>query len=110
MFFVGRKWGGTIRILSQPVPLAFCFDGLAQVMDAVARAVRTVTVLSSALARIGSRFFLCVTVRFSERLTARGLFSEYGWHIGAGALTAAYIAEHADAFFPDAVARMGRYL
>ena len=67
-------------------------------------------VLSSALGRIGSRFFLCVTVRFSERIAARSLFSEYGVLVGAGRLVASYIGEHADAFIPDAVAKMGRYL
>ena len=45
-------------------------------MDAVERAVHTLHVLSSALGRIGSRFFLCVTVRFSERIAARSLFTE----------------------------------
>ena len=74
-------------------------------MDAVERAVHTLHVLSSALGRIGSRFFLCVTVRFSER----SLFTEYGEYVGAGALTAAYIAERAETFIPNAAARMARY-
>lgn len=104
------KWGGIIRILSPPVPLAFCFESVGHLMDAVGRAIHTLHVLSSALGRIGSRFFLCVTVRFSERIAARSLFSEYGVFVGAGRLVAAYIGEHADMFIPDAVARMGRYL
>ncbi len=104
------KWGGTIRILSPPVPFAFCFESVGHLMDAVGRAVHTLHVLSSALGRIGSRFFLCVTVRFSERIAARSLFSEYGVFVGAGRLVASYIGEHADAFIPDAVAKMGRYL
>ena len=78
-------------------------------MDAVERAVHTLHVLSSALGRIGSRFFLCVTVRFSERIAARSLFTEYGEYVGAGALTAAYIAERAETFIPNAAARMTRY-
>ena len=65
-------------------------------MDAVERAVHTLHVLSSALGRIGSRFFLCVTVRFSERIAARSLFTEYGEYVGTGVLTAAYIAERAE--------------
>ena len=77
-------------------------------MDAVERAVHTLHVLSSALGRIGSRFFLCVTVRFSERIAARSLFT-YGAYVGAGALTAAYIAERAETFIPNAAARMTRY-
>ena len=80
------KWGGTIRILSPPVPFAFCFESVGHLMDAVGRAVHTLHVLSSALGRIGSRFFLCVTVRFSERIAARSLFSEYGVFVGAGLL------------------------
>lgn len=104
------KWGGTIRILSPPVPFVFCFESVGHLMDAVGRAVHTLHVLSSALGRIGSRFFLCVTVRFSERIAARSLFSEYGVFVGAGRLVASYIGEHADAFIPDAVAKMGRYL
>ena len=75
-------------------------------MDAVERAVHTLHVLSSALGRIGSRFFLCVTVRFSERIAARSLFTEYGEYVGAGVLTAAYIAERAETFIPNAAARM----
>ena len=51
-----------------------------------------------------------MTVRFSERIAARSLFSEYGVFVGAGRLVASYIGEHADAFIPDAVAKMGRYL
>ena len=72
--------------------------GTRSLMDAVERAVHTLHVLSSALGRIGSRFFLCVTVRFSERIAARSLFTEYGEYVGAGALTAAYIAERAETF------------
>ena len=60
-------------------------------MDAVERAVHTLHVLSSALGRIGSRF------------------TEYGEYVGAGALTAAYIAERAETFIPNAAARMTRY-
>ncbi|MGN0479054.1 MAG: hypothetical protein ACI4GO_06445 [Hominenteromicrobium sp.] len=104
------KWGDHIRILSSPIPLAFCFESLGHLMDAVGRAVHTLHVLSSALGRIGSRFYLCVTVRFSERIAARSLFSEYGSCLGAGRYLSAYIAEHADLCIPDAVARMGRYL
>lgn len=103
------KWGDRIRILSSPVPLAFCFESLGHLMDAVSRAVHTLHVLSSALGRIGSRFFLCVTVQFSERIAARCLFTEYGRYLGAGHVLAVYIAEHADVCIPDAVARMGRY-
>ena len=66
-----RKGGGGIRIVSPPVPLTFCFETVGHLMDAVERAVHTLHVLSSALGRIGSRFFLCVTVRFSERIAAR---------------------------------------
>lgn len=105
-----RKWGGTIRIVSPPVPLAFCFDSIGPVLDAVARAVHTLRVLSSALSRIGNHFFLCITVRFTERIAARSLFSEYGYFIGAGRFLRAYISEHGDLVIPDAVARMGRYL
>ncbi len=97
----------SIRILSPPVPLAFCFDSVNGLMDAVGRAVRTLHVLSSAMARIGSRFFLCVTVRFSERIAARSLFSEYGVFVGAGRFMPAYLLEHADLFVPDAVRKMG---
>lgn len=99
-----------IRILSPPVPLAFCFDSVSHLMDAVGRAVRTLHVLSSAMGRIGSRFFLCVTVRFSERVAARSLLSEYGTFLGAGRFTPAYLREHGDLFVPDAVAEMGRFL
>ncbi len=98
-----------IRILSPPVPLAFCFDSVNSLMDAVGRAVRTLHVLSSAMARIGSRFFLCVTVRFSERIAARSLFSEYGTYVGAGRFTPAYLSEHGDLFVPDAVRKMGLF-
>ena len=98
-----RKGGGGIRIVSPPVPLTFCFETVGHLMDAVERAVHTLHVLSSALGRIGSRFFLCVTVRFSERIAARSLFTEYG------ALTAAYIAERAETFIPNAAARMAMY-
>ena len=73
--------------ISPPVPLTFCFETVGHLMDAVERAVHTLHVLSSALGRIGSRFFLCVTVRFSERIAARSLFTEYGEYVGAGALT-----------------------
>ena len=104
------KWGDRIRILSSPVPLAFCFESLGHLMDAVSRAVHTLHVLSSALGRIGSRFYLCVTVRYSERIAARSLFSEYGQYVSAGRYLSACIAEHAESFIPDAVARMGRYL
>ena len=52
---------------------------------------------------------LCVTVRFSERIAARSLFTEYGEYVGAGVLTAAYIAERAETFIPNAAARMARY-
>lgn len=79
-------------------------------MDVVGRAIHTLHILSSALGRIGSRFFLCVTVRFSERIAARSLFSEYGTFVGTGQLIAAYIAEQAESYTPDAVARMGQYL
>lgn len=79
-------------------------------MDAVGRAVRSLHVLSSAMARIGSRFFLCVTVRFSERIAARSLFSEYGAGISAGVFTCAYLREHGDLFVPDAVRKMGFFL
>ena len=89
------KGGGGIRIVSPPVPLTFCFETVGHLMDA--------------LGRIGSRFFLCVTVRFSERIAARSLFTEYGEYVGAGALTAAYIAERAETFIPNAAARMTRY-
>lgn len=92
------------------MPLAFCFESVGHLMDAVGRAVHTLHVLSSALGRIGSHFFLCVTVRFSERIAARSLFSEYGQYVGAGRLLSAYIGEHADTLVPDAVARMGRYI
>ena len=104
-----RKGGGGIRIVSPPVPLTFCFETVGHLMDAVERAVHTLHVLSSALGRIGSRFFLCVTVRFSERIAARSLFTEYGEYVGAGALTAAYIAERAETFIPNAAARMTRH-
>ena len=99
-----RKGGGGIRIVSPPVPLTFCFETVGHLMDAVERAVHTLHVLSSALGRIGSRFFLCVTVRFSERIAARSLFTEYGEYVGAG-----YIAERAETFIPNAAARMTRY-
>lgn len=102
--------GGRIRILSPPVPMAFCFESVGHLMDAVGRAVHTLHVLSSALGRIGSRFFLCVTVRFSERIAARSLFSEYGAFVGMGQLLSAYIAEQAEAYTSDIVAQMGRYL
>lgn len=92
------------------MPLAFCFETVGHLMDAVGRAARTLHVLSSALGRIGSRFFLCVTVRFSERIAARSLFTEYGTFVGAGRFTASCIGERADVFIPDAVARMGKYL
>lgn len=88
------------------MPLTFCFETVGHLMDAVEH---TLHVLSSALGRIGSRFFLCVTVRFSERIAARSLFTEYGEYVGAGALTAAYIAERAETFIPNAAARMTRY-
>ncbi|WP_417427460.1 hypothetical protein [Hominenteromicrobium sp.] len=91
------------------MPLTFCFETVGHLMDAVERAVHTLHVLSSALGRIGSRFFLCVTVRFSERIAARSLFTEYGEYVGAGALTAAYIAERAETFIPNAAARMTKY-
>ena len=99
-----RKGGGGIRIVSPPVPLTFCFETVGHLMDAVERAVHTLHVLSSALGRIGSR-----TVRFSERIAARSLFTEYGEYVGAGALTAAYIAERAETFIPNVAARMTRY-
>ena len=83
------------------MPLTFCFETVGHLMDAVERAVHTLHVLSSALGRIGSRFFLCVT--------ARSLFTEYGEYVGAGTLTAAYIAERAETFIPNAAARMERY-
>ena len=76
-------------------------------MDAAERAVCVLHVLSSAAVRIGRRFFLCVTVRFSERIAARSLFSEYGRYIGAGRCLAAYVTEQADRYIPDAVARIG---
>ena len=75
-------------------------------MDAAERATRTLHVLSSSAGRIGSCFFLCVTVCFSERIAARGLFSEYGRYIGAGEYLAAYIAEQAEKYIPNAVARI----
>ena len=96
-----RKGGGGIRIVSPPVPLTFCFETVGHLMDAVERAVHTLHVLSSALGRIGRRF--------SERIAARSLFTEYGEYVGAGALTAAYIAERAETFIPNAAARMARY-
>lgn len=90
--------------------MTFCFASAGHLMDAVERAVRTLHVLTSALWRIGSRFFLCVTVRFSERIAARSLFSEYGSFLGAGCLLAAHYAEQAETYIPDAAARMGVYL
>lgn len=75
-------------------------------MDAVERAFRTLQVLSSSAGRIGSCFFLCVTVCFSERIAARGLFSEYGRYIGSGEYFAAYIAEQAEKYIPNAVAQI----
>ena len=78
-------------------------------MDAVGRALRTLHVLSSALGRIGSRFFLCVTVRFSERIAARSLFSEYGVFLGPGRFTEPYLREHGELFVPDAIAQMGKH-
>ena len=99
--------GGRIRILSPPVPLVFCFETAGHLLDAAARAVHTLHVLSSAAMRIGRRFFLSVTVRFAERIAARSLFSEYGRYIGAGKCLAACAAERADRYIPDAVARMG---
>lgn len=103
----GGSGGGCIRILSPPVPFVFCFETAGHLMDAAGRAVGSLTVLSSAAGRIGSCFFLCVTVRFSERIAARGLFSEYGRYIGAGEYLAAYIMEQAEKHIPDAVARIG---
>lgn len=102
-----RNGGGRIRILSPPVPLVFCFETAGYLMDAAERAIHTLHILSSAAVRIGGRFFLCVTVRFSERIAARSLFSEYGRYIGAGRYLAAYIMERADRYIPDAVARIG---
>lgn len=106
----GEIGGGRIRILSLPVPMAFCFESVGHLMDAVDRAIHTLHVLSSALGRIGSCFFLCITVRFSERIAARSLFSEYGSFVGTGRLLAAYIAEQAESYTPDIVMRMGAYL
>lgn len=103
----GGNGGGRIRILSPPVPLVFCFETAGYLMDAAERAIHTLHVLSSAAGRIGSRFFLCVTVRFSERIAARSLFSEYGRYIGAGRCLAAYIEEQAESWIEDAVARIG---
>ena len=99
--------GGHIRIVSPPVPFVFCFETAAQLLDAAERAMRTLQVISSAAMRIGRCFFLSVTVRFSERIAARSLFSEYGRYIGAGWCFAACAAERADSYIPDAVARMG---
>ena len=99
--------GGGIRIVSQPVPLVFCFETAGHLMDAAARAVCTLHVLSSAVMRVGRRFFLSVTVRLSERIEARCLFSEYGRYIGAGWCLAAYAAEQADRCIPNAVERIG---
>ena len=44
-----------------------------------------------------------------ERIAARSLFTEYGEYVGAGTLTAAYIAERAETFIPNAAARIARY-
>ena len=99
--------GGHIRIVSPPVPLVFCFETAGHLLDAAERAVHTLHVLSSAAMRIGKCFFLSVTVRFSERIEARSLFSEYGRYIGAGRCFAACAAERADSYIPDAVARIG---
>ena len=101
-----RKGGGGIRIVSPPVPLTFCFETVGHLMDAVERAVHTLHVLSSALGRIG---VTPVSPGQWERIAARSLFTEYGEYVGAGALTAAYIAERAETFIPNAAARMARY-
>ena len=102
-----RNGGGRIRILSPPVPLLFCFEAAGDMMNAAERAVCTLQVLSSFAVRIGRCFFLCVTVRYSERIAARCLFSEYGTYIGAGRCLAAYAAEQAERYIPDAVAQIG---
>lgn len=78
-------------------------------MDAVSVRAHAPCSFFGAGAWIGSRFFLCVTVRFSERIAARSLFTEYGEYVGAGVLTAAYIAERAETFIPNAAARIARY-
>jgi hypothetical protein len=90
------------------VPFVFCFETAEHLMDAAERAAGSLNVLSSAAGRLGSRFFLCVTVRFSERIAARGLFSEYGRYIGAGEYLAAYIAEQAEKHIPNVVMKIGR--
>lgn len=101
------KRGGRIRILSPPAPFVFCFESAAHLMDAAERAIRTLHVMSSTVGRVGDVFFLCVTVCFSERIVARGLFSEYGSYIGAGEYLAAYVTEQADKCIPNAVVRIG---
>ena len=75
-------------------------------MNAAERAICTLQVLSSSAGRVDSCFFLCVTVRFSERIAARGLFSEYGEYIGSGEYLAAHIAEQAEKYIPNAVAQI----
>ena len=101
-----RKRGGCIRIVSPPVPFIFCFETAEHLIDAAERANCILHVLYSSAGRINSCFFLCVTVRFSERIAARGLFSEYGRYIGSGEYLAAYIAEQAEKYIPNAVAQI----
>lgn len=79
-------------------------------MDAAARAVSALHVLSSVVMRVGRRFLLSVTVRFSERMEARCLFSEYGRYVGTGRCLAAYAAERADRCIPNAVERIGEIM
>lgn len=90
--------------------MIFRFASAGLLMDALERAVRTLHVLSSGAWRVGGRFFLCVTVRFAERIAARSLFSEYGCYVGSGALRAAHFAEQAERCIPDIAARMAVYL
>lgn len=89
------------------MPLVFCFDCAGDMLDAMERAVDVLHVTSSSVSRLGRGFILCVTVRLSERIAARSLFTEYGAYIGAGRCLAAYASEQTDCFIPDAVARIG---